>query len=165
MARVPYLEVPDLPPVHLFQALAHRRSVLDAYVALGRALLLEGELPQRLKELALLQVALERGSDYLWSHHRELAQTIGVSDADLDGLRTGTLSGLDVREVAAVRFAAAVESAPDGGGGTAGLEAAGFTPSEIVELTLLVTFYGMTARLLAVLEVDLEDGRIGIGQP
>ena len=60
-------------------------------------------LPPRLRELAVLRVALLSGCDYEWRHHVTMGRDAGLSDADIAGIEHGEASDeLDRAVLAAV---------------------------------------------------------------
>lgn len=164
MPRIPYVEDPDIP-VNIFRVFGHRPDLLERYRAYGQALVTEGLIEPRATELTVVGVAAAVGSDYLWSHHVDLARTHGVTDDELRAVRDEKLDVLADRERACVQFAQAIARHPVGDHEVGALVAAGFGPGEILELTLLATFYAMTARVLDSLDVPVEAGRTGLEAP
>src|SRR5215510_11825286 len=95
MARVPYLDLTDLPPEHqdllarranIYRALAHSPNGLRAFSGLGNFIRFKSRLDPRLRELAILMVGYLARAPYEWSHHVEIGKRFGVSDADIRAL-------------------------------------------------------------------------------
>ncbi|WP_216893911.1 carboxymuconolactone decarboxylase family protein [Nocardia alni] len=71
--------------------LARHPDLAEAYVTFGVHLNFRSTLPARLKELVILRVAVRRKSAYIWTHHLAGAAAVGLSGADIDSLRAGSL--------------------------------------------------------------------------
>ncbi|ELP70540.1 carboxymuconolactone decarboxylase family protein [Streptomyces turgidiscabies] len=76
-------QLPDT--LNLTRILAHHPELAVALYPLS-TLVNAGLLSPRDRELVTLRVALRGGSGYLWSHHYETAQAVGVTEAEV--LRT-----------------------------------------------------------------------------
>ena len=143
--------------LNLHRALANSPGVLRNFMRLGNSLLFHGVLPPALRELAILRVAQMTGAGYEWAHHVPIARQVGVSEEQVAGL-TGWHSSphFDERQRAALRYTESVTSAvavPD----EVFREArAHLSEAEVVELTLVAGYWGMVARLLVALKIDLE---------
>lgn len=89
-----------LPDLGLFRALGHASSAFLPWMTYGGALLTQLELDPVLRELAILQVAQEEGSEYEWAQHTVIAAQVGVTIAQVDALAAGRLadSALNSRE-------------------------------------------------------------------
>ena len=169
MARVPYLDQQDLAPEHrdllarninLVRALAHSPNALRAFHGLGEFIRFKSRLDPRLRELAILMVGYLTRSPYEWSHHVEIGRRFGVSDADIRALvdeaegRPSTLEPL-----ARTVLKAAAETTRD-------LAVSDATFAQLresldnertVDLVLTIGFYNAVVRVLASLQIDVED--------
>ena len=99
MARVPYLEVADLPPeqqdllkrpIALFKALVNSPNAARAFSGLGHYIRYGSKLDPRLRELAILQVGWLEKSEYEFTHHVKIGKEFGVTDADIEGMMAET---------------------------------------------------------------------------
>jgi 4-carboxymuconolactone decarboxylase len=142
--------------LNLHRALANDPNVLRNFLRLGNSLLVYGLLPPALRELAILRVAQMTGASYEWAHHVPIAREAGVSEEQIAGLAGwDTSPHFDKRERAALRYAESVASlaVPD----EVFREArAHLSEAEVVELTLVAGYWGMVARLLLALQIDVE---------
>lgn len=169
MARVPYLEVADLPPeqqdllkrpIALFKALVNSPNAARAFSGLGQYIRYGSKLDPRLRELAILQVGWLARSPYEWSHHVKIGHDFGVTDDDIRALiddTDGRPAKLD--ELARSVLRAAREMTRDGA-----MSAASFATlqqalgnEQVVDLTLTIAFYNAVVRVLATLQIDVED--------
>lgn len=169
MARVPYLETSDLSPEHqdllkrritLHQALVNSPDAARAFGALGQFIRYGSKLDPRLRELAILQVGWLTRSPYEWSHHVGLGREFGVSDDDIRALiddTAGRPTGLD--DMAKTVLRAAREMTQHGAISEptfAALHQA-LGNELIVDLTITIAFYNAVVRVLATLQIDVED--------
>ena len=169
MARVPYLDQQDLAAEHrdllkrsvnIVRALANSPEGLREFNALSNFIRFKSRLDARLRELAILMVGYLTRSPYEWSHHVEIGRRFGVSDADIRAVMEeaeGRPSELE--PLARTVLKAAVEM-------TRGLAISDATFAELrasldnertVDLVVTVAFYNAVARVLASLQVDVED--------
>ena len=166
MARIPPIEIDQAEPAvralyeqlrltlgiepnNFFKTLAHQPALLSPMIDLTGALLEGGSLSRRLKEWVILHVAFSHGSPYVFDAHlRALSRLVRPACA-------GSVLRPDEAEKLAIRYASEVMK----GGATAGTFAklrARFDEAAIVELTLLVGFYGMVCRLVETLETPID---------
>lgn len=169
MARVPYLDLENLPAEHqnllarranIYRALANSPDGLSAFSTLAGYIRYKSPLDARLRELAILMVGYIAREPYEWSHHIELALKFGVKDEDIRGLMdeaNGRPSGLE--PLAKTVLAAAREM-------TQGLAVSDTTfaalrksldNEHITDLILTIAFYCAVVRVLASLKIDVED--------
>jgi alkylhydroperoxidase family enzyme len=169
MARVPYLEMSDLTPenqdllrrrITLHQALVNSPDAARAFGALGQFIRYGSKLDPRLRELAILQVGWLARSPYEWSHHVKLGRDFGVSDEDIQGLideTAGRPTRLD--DMARTVLRAAREMTQEGAMSDATFAALQQTlgNEQMVDLTITIAFYNAVVRVLATLQIDVED--------
>lgn len=169
MARVPYLDVTDLPaedqdllkrPIALHRALVNSPKGARAFAALGQFIRYGSKLDPRLRELAILQVGWLARSPYEWSHHVKIGHDFGVSDADIHALieeSAGRPTQLD--ELTRTVLRAAREMTEQGAMTNASFAAlqAALGHEQVVDLTLTIGFYNAVVRVLATLRIDVEE--------
>ena len=169
MARVPYLDLEDLPPEHqdllahkanIFRALAHSPNGLRAFTTLGGFIRFKSRLDPRLRELAILMVGYLTRAPYEWSHHVEIGKKFGVSDGDIRALISTAEGGTNTLEpLAQAVLAAAREMTQDLAisDATFARLREGLDNERIVDLTLTIAFYNGVVRTLGSLQIDVED--------
>lgn len=74
---------------NVLATLAHNPSLMSAYLHFNRYVLLDSPLPERLRELAIMRVAVLRNCPYLWSHHVPLAERAGLSPGEIAAIELG----------------------------------------------------------------------------
>jgi alkylhydroperoxidase family enzyme len=169
MARVPYLEPSDLSaedqdllkrPIALVKALANSPKAARAFSGLGQFIRYGSKLDPRLRELAILQVGWLARSPYEWSHHVKLSHDFGCTDDDIRALiddSAGKPTGLD--ELTRTVLLAAREMTHVGAMTNATFAAlqSALGNEQVVDLTLTIGFYNAVVRVLATLQIDVED--------
>jgi alkylhydroperoxidase family enzyme len=169
MARVPYLDTADLSaenqdllkrPINLHRALAHSPGAARAMNGIGQFIRYGSKLDPRLRELAILQVGWLACSPYEWSHHVKIGHDFGVTDDDITALIDDTAGKpvkLDV--MAKTVLLAAREMTRDGG-----MSDRTFTTlqsalgnEQVVDLTVTIGFYNAVVRVLATLQIEVEE--------
>jgi alkylhydroperoxidase family enzyme len=169
MARVPYLERSDLSAenqdllkrrISLFQALVNSPNAARAFSGLGQFIRFGSRLDPRLRELAILQVGWLARSGYEWSHHVKIGHDFGVTDNDIRALiddTGGKPTKLD--PMARAVLLAAREMTTDGAMSEASFVAlrAAIGNEQVVDLTVTIAFYNAVVRVLATLQIDVEE--------
>jgi alkylhydroperoxidase family enzyme len=169
MARVPYLENSDMSAenqdllkrrINLFQALVNSPNAARAFSGLGQFIRYGSKLDPRLRELAILQVGWLARSPYEWSHHVKLGHDFGVTDDDIRALiddTAGKPTQLD--DMAKTVLRAAREMTADGAMTDATFATLQKTLGNelVVDLTVAIAFYNAVVRVLATLQIDVEE--------
>jgi alkylhydroperoxidase family enzyme len=122
MARVPYLKADEArgdarealailerrgQSIHLLQALANSSGALRNFARMGNSLRGYTKLPGRYRELMILHLSVLHTAPYEWEQHEAPARKEGISQAELDALKSGDLKALGDREQKVLAFAQA----------------------------------------------------------
>ncbi|EMY34161.1 hypothetical protein D477_011131 [Arthrobacter crystallopoietes BAB-32] len=137
-----------------FNALLHAPAIGNAVQQLGAALRFRGTLQDRTRELAICAVAAALDAEYEWYAHSRVARNVGVTDAELDQVRSGAVppSATECESAALLLTRELIAEAGVSGRIYAqALEQLGH--QGITELTVLVGYYRTLAGLLAVADV------------
>jgi 4-carboxymuconolactone decarboxylase len=174
MARLPFVDQATAAPevAEIFQKMTERgvkiqnvyrvmgnsQAAFIPFMRFGNALLQRTSLDPKIRELVVLRVATLTGSKYEWQQHESIALEFGVTPAQVATIGDWERSAaFDARERAILRYIDGVTRDVEVDDETfAGVRAL-FDDTELVELTLTIGFYGMLARFLGPLQVDLED--------
>ncbi|WP_113700983.1 carboxymuconolactone decarboxylase family protein [Nonomuraea lactucae] len=133
-----------------FNAMLLSPPVGDALQELGAAIRYRSGLSDRAREMAILVVAHHWGSAFEQRVHEEIGRRLGLSDGQLDALRTGAPVELDDPEESAVlRVARALVARGD----LDDEEYAALPEKAVFELTTLVGYYATLAMQLRVFRV------------
>jgi alkylhydroperoxidase family enzyme len=145
---------------NVFRVLLHHPPVADIFAQLVKAVVLEGTLDPRLREMAIMRAAWLRGSAYEWASHYGISRRIGMSDDEVVAVRAGPdAPGLAWNEQAALRLVDEIVTL-----GTASSEAlraarvAAGSDSRYLELLAIPGCYSALASILDALEVPLDGG-------
>jgi alkylhydroperoxidase family enzyme len=172
MARLPYLDKTDLLPEHhdllarnlnLYRVLAHSPRAARAMNTLARFVRDVSHLDPRLRELAILQVAYLARSAWGYSHHVRIAREAGMSDAEIAAVAAeteGRPSGLD--PLARTVLLAAREMTKDGAmsDATWATLREALDEERLTDLVVAISFYNGLVRLMATMQVDVEDDHL-----
>jgi alkylhydroperoxidase family enzyme len=79
----------DPAPLKLFRMVAHAESAYGPWLGYGGTLLTQLELDPLLRELAILQVARQVGSEYEWVQHDPIARAVGATAEQVAAVEDG----------------------------------------------------------------------------
>jgi alkylhydroperoxidase family enzyme len=142
--------------LNLYRMLLHSPPVAEGWLAFLTAIRQKCSFSARIRELVIMRIAVLNAAEYEFQAHLPFAREEGVSEAQVEALRTGDLGRFDERERAALAYAEAMTRTirvPDE------LFAAvrrHFAERELVELTATIGAYNLVSRFLEALQVDHE---------
>ena len=173
MARVKYLRRADSPDQALFDRLERERKVptaniflamtqtpelLDGFLTYANALR-SSPLSPRLRELAILTVGHLANSRYEIAHHQSHGLKAGLTQAQLDAVPDFETSPLyTAQEKAVMAFAKQSTLEVEVGNETWNAVAAFLSQPELIALVLVVAWYNSGVRIMAGLDIELEEG-------
>ncbi len=169
MARIPYLSKSDLKPedqsllareINLNRALVNSPGATRAFGRLGGFIRSESTLDSRLREMAILQVGYLARSRYEYSHHIKIGRDFGVTDEDVRAIAAetrGEASSLDELARTVLRAAREMAEGPGASAETFAFLKGKLSPEHLTDLCVTIAFYCGVVRLLATLEIDVED--------
>jgi alkylhydroperoxidase family enzyme len=147
------------PPFNIFRTLVRNPRLFKRSMALGTALLLQGELPGRIREIAILRVAWHTGSVYEWGQHVRIGTDAGLDEDEIAALATdaaeSTWSDADRLTITVTDQLCADDDLTDA---TWAAALAEWGDQALIELILLVGNYRMLAGFLNAARVELDDG-------
>ncbi len=181
MSRVPTVEKNQAPPevkelydkiedngariLNLYKVLAHNHDVLRNFLRLGSSLLTRAELSPKLRELAILRIARLLGSEYEWAQHYPIALEAGVSREQTETIShwSGSTNFSDI-ERAVLQYTDELVRNVEVKDETFKALQQHLSEKSIVELTVSLGYWGLVARLLVSLQVDIDIQSIGSTQ-
>lgn len=147
----------NLPVINLFRTVGHSPKVGRDFVRLGTAILLKSKLSHKLREIMILRVATLTGSNYEWTQHVRISLLLGIEQQQIDAVPNWSDSDLfSDEERALLQFTDECTQnvrVPDEVYSNVKKY---LSDQEILELTVTLGYYGMVARVLETLQVDLE---------
>jgi AhpD family alkylhydroperoxidase len=172
MARIPYPDVdrPELAPVvarikaerggrllNLYRMLLHSPPVASGWLALFTAIRQQSTLSGRLRELAILRIAILNGAEYEFKAHVPFALKAGVTQAQLDALKAGHApAGLTEADEAALAYAEAMTRTIQVPDPVFAAIRKHLDDREVLELTATIAGYNLVSRVLEALRIDHE---------
>ncbi len=177
MARIKMLQNDEAPPeskafmenvekngalvLNLYRTLAHSPSALSNFVKLGHGLLAQTELSPKFREIVILRIAVLSGSQYEWHQHATMALEVGVTQEQIDSIHEWAESDhFDKVEKAILRYCDQVTLNIKTSDRTFRVLHRYLNDRSIVELTMTIGYWGMIARILEPLEIELDDNVI-----
>ena len=169
MARVPYLAKSDLKPedqdllareINLNKALVNSPNAARAFSRLGGFIRSKSRLDPRLREMAILQVGYLAKSPYEYSHHIKIGREFGVSDDDIRAITaetSGASTGLDALTKAVLSAAREMTTSLKVSDATFATLQQGLDNESLLDLVMTISFYNGVVRLLATMQIDVED--------
>ena len=169
MARLPYLEASDLAPenrdllarnINLYREMVHSPEGTRSFLHLAKYIRYHGRLDPRLREMAILQVGYITRSPYEYSHHIKIGREFGVSDDDIRAIveetnnRPTNLAPLAKAVLRAAREMTVQMTLSDE---TFAALKQGLDSEQLVDLVMTISFYNGVVRLLAALQIDVEE--------
>jgi AhpD family alkylhydroperoxidase len=155
--RIQPAELPDDLPVrnNLVRATFTNPDMHRGFASLSGRVHSASHLQARTRELVVLQVGGMLGAAYEVQQHEIAARRAGVTNTEIEALRSGDLEVFSTADRIAVIYAAAVEERRvDDALWEKAREH--FSEQELVDMTLVAAFYGLASRFVLALDVDLE---------
>jgi alkylhydroperoxidase family enzyme len=146
------------PPLHVFAALANIPNLLDPLLTFTREMREGAAIEARLRELAIVTVALTTGATYEFNHHWNSALESGLRREQLEQLAEAeTSDAFDEQERAIVRYAREATLSLNVSDETWFALRTHFSTRESMDVVMAVAWYNAVARMLLPLEIELED--------
>jgi len=162
----PYRTFSDGEPFNIFRTLVRHPKLFKRSMSLGTALLLQGELDPRVREVVILRVAWRTGSVYEWGQHVRIGLQSGLAREEILTLATEAAdSGWSDEERLAITVTDELLAENDLTDATWAAAASQWGEQVLIELILLVGNYRMLAGFLNAARVDLDEGLEGFPDP
>jgi uncharacterized peroxidase-related enzyme len=143
-------------PSNFFRAMSHHPEAARDVALLHAAVMGPGAVSERLKDLVCLAVSVVNECDYCSAHHEARAKKAGVTDAEIEDVRTETDYQFDEKERVALRYARELTRTSAAENETRDAFDSMFGAEEKVELTLAVGLANFTNRFSNGLRIPLE---------
>lgn len=169
MPRIPYVDTEQLPesitaalsrrpPLNLYRMLPNAgTAATEGFLALGNALLRQGDLEPQLRELAILRVGHLSDASYEVHQHERVAARVGLPEEKIQATSTGADAPVfDDRERLVLRYVDTVVRSVKASDDEFAAVRAQLGDQGVCELTLTIGFYMLVSRFLENLEVEIE---------
>jgi len=145
--------------LNIFKTVAHNPKLLRDWVRMATPLLMGGlTLSPRLRELAILRVGQVSGSEYEFGQHISIAKAAGVSYEEMAALKDyGESDCFSDLERAVIAYTDACARLGAGAADRARDLKRWLSDRELLELSFCIGHWGMLARVLVPLEVELDE--------
>ena len=154
VARVAGRVVGSGPP-NIFTTLSRHRRLFVPWMWFAGMLMPRGRLPRRDTELVILRVAHRCACEYEWRHHERIAQTVGLTAADVERVREGpSAEGWSAHQAAVLRAVDELHGSREISDELWAELRASLSDVQMIELCMLVGHYEMLAMTLNSLRVQ-----------
>jgi 4-carboxymuconolactone decarboxylase len=151
-------QIPDI-----FATMARTPGLYRCQLELGKELVLNGKLPPRERELAILRCGWLCRAPFEWGEHVQFGKQCGVTDAEIEQIIRGSSdpawSAHDRAVVSAVEQLIGDQSIDDA---TWEALAQSWNDEQLMELPVLVGHYVLTALVHNTLRIGLLEGNRGL---
>jgi alkylhydroperoxidase family enzyme len=155
----PYRTFSGGEPFNIFRTLARHPKLFKRSMVLATGLLIKGELPPRVREIAILRVAWRSHSAYEWGQHVRIGLDSGLTQDEIDALASDAAeSTWSDAERLTVTVADELCADVDLSDATWDAALAEWGEQDLMELIFLVGNYRMLAGFLNAARVELDDG-------
>jgi alkylhydroperoxidase family enzyme len=172
MARIPYPDADraELAPIvarikaerggrllNLYRMLLHSPPIASGWLALFTAIRQQSTLSGRLRELAILRIAVLNGAEYEFKAHVPFALREGFTQAQVDALKAGHAPhGLTEVDEAALAYAEAMTRTVRVPDPVFAAVRKQLGDRELLELTATIAGYNLVSRVLEALQIEHE---------
>ena len=168
MANIPYPDPASVPEAYranfdkmpnLFRLVLHTPKLLEGSMVIGRGVMTEGLLPADLREFVILATFRLEGGNYGWVQHVPIAEKCGCSKEQIAAIANLQFDAavFDAKEKAALRLAREVAQKVRASDAAMDEAKKHFSPAEIMEIVIAVSYYGMNIRISETFRVEDEE--------
>jgi 4-carboxymuconolactone decarboxylase len=148
--------------LNLYRSVANSPGGAKSFIKLGNSLLTRTTLSSKLREMAILRIAKLTGSEYEWAQHIAIALECGVLRQQADDLAHWKESGnFSDEERAILQYVDEVTVNVRVDDDTFNTLRKYLSEENVVDLTLSIGYWGMVARVLVALQVDIDKQTAG----
>lgn len=170
MARIAYpnIESHELQPLvekikrergklpNLYRMLLNSPPVAEGWLAFLTSVRQQSHLSGRLREMVITRVAVLNGADYEFAAHAPLALKEGITEQQIQGLRSGDFSAFDGFDRGVLAYCDSMTQAVQVPQSIFDIIKTGLNEREVVELTATIAAYNLVSRFLEALQIDHE---------
>ena len=170
MARLSYpdLAAPEIQPLvsritaergkvlNLYRMLLNSPPVAEGWLAFLTAIRQKCKLSGRIRELVIMRVAVLNGADYEFVAHTPFAIAEGLTDAQIEALKTDRLEALEPLERSVIAYCDAMTKDVQVPEAVFDAVKPHFDDRAMVELTATIAAYNLVSRFLEAVQVDHE---------
>lgn len=143
-------------PSNFFRAMSDRPAVMLGVAQLYTSVMAPDSVSERIKELVYLAVSVVNECSYCSTHHEASAKRVGITDEEIEDIRSETDYRFSEPERAALRYARELTRTASADHETRDLLGAQFQPDQQMELTLAIALANFTNRVNNGMRIPLE---------
>ena len=146
-------------PLNIFTTLAHNPKLFRQWMKFGTAVLIQGKLPPREREIAVLRVGWLCESEYEFGQHVVIGRAAGLSDDEIRAIAAGPDDpSWSEGDRTILRATDELHDDYRIGDATWAAMSDRFGPDELIEFVMLVGQYHLVSMTLRTLGVELDEG-------
>jgi alkylhydroperoxidase family enzyme len=147
----------NLPALNIFRMLGRLPESFRPFLQLGGSLLGDPNIDPRIREIAILRVARATGAAYEWAQHEQLGRSVGVTDSDIEAVRSDEPEAtLDDEAALVCRVADEISRDVRLSDEALGLLLERYEIEQACSIILCVSYYNMVSRFLESTRVEIE---------
>jgi 4-carboxymuconolactone decarboxylase len=146
----------NLPPLNVFRMVAALPQSFRPFLQLGGSLLGDEAIDARIREIAILRVAHVTKASYEWAQHVQLGRSVGVTEAEIEAIKSDDVGALGPEEALACRVATEISRDVRLSDEALELLIDRYGPRGACSLILCASYYNMVSRFLESTGVELE---------
>jgi alkylhydroperoxidase family enzyme len=147
----------NLPALNIFRMLGRLPESFRPFLQLGGSLLGDPNVDPRIREIAILRVARATGAGYEWTQHEQLGRSVGVTDADIEAVRSDEPEAtLDSEAALVCRVADEISRDVRLSDEALALLLERYEIEQACSIILCVSYYNMVSRFLESTRVEIE---------
>ena len=150
-------------PNNFYRVMAHKPDVMATFPKLYGSVMGLGSLERRLKEMVYLAVSTVNECKYCTEAHLKGARKAGLTEHDIDDIRSETNQNFSPQEQTALHYAREMTRACADEYGTRERLHEHFSEEQLVELTLVIAMANFTNRFNNGLNVQVESSPVVAG--
>lgn len=135
-------------------------KIWEPHAHLARATVRDATLEKVYRELIIVRVGYLEKSEYELYHHRSIAKNMGIPAEQLAALESEDVSALPEKERALIDFTTEVVRSVSPSDATLAAARKHFADELLFEALVIIGYYMMTARFIAVGGVELDEAPV-----
>lgn len=152
--------IPAGPVLNIFRTMAHAPKALKAFLAWGNYVLSKkNDLPPREREIVILRTGFLCRSGYEWTQHAEIGRRCGLTDDEIERLKTGPGAGWSPADAALIQASDELHHDHFISTATWATLLAHFSQKQAMDVVFTAGQYTQVSMLLNTFGVQLDEGQ------
>ena len=152
--------IPAGPVLNIFRTMAHAPKALKAFLTWGNYVLSKkNDLPPREREIVILRTGFLCRSGYEWTQHAEIGRRCGLSDDEIERLKTGPGAGWSPADAVLIQATDELHHDHFISNATWAALLAHFSQKQAMDVVFTAGQYTQVSMLLNTFGVQLDEGQ------